>query len=244
MSSRLSRRRPCDLTGACNDHRLHARCLENKVAALSARKAVLMIGKFLRLLFAIGVCFIFLSDRGAEGLAGSVRPMDNSRSFPEYLMKAAYLYEFALSTDWPERAFADPIAPLRVCVLGKDPFGPTLATIVGRKVGDRQVVTSYYANVEGVERCHVLFISRSKKKRLAKILEHLQNRPVLVVADTPNFMPAGGIINFRIVEKQIRFEINATAAERAGLRLSSELLRMAEPYTAGSGQTQVDGHVQ
>jgi len=203
-----------------------------------------MIGKFLRLLFAIGVCFIFLLDRGAEALAGSVRPMENSRSFPEYLMKAAYLYEFALSTDWPESAFADPIAPLRVCVLGRDPFGPTLRNIVGRKVGDRHVVTSYYANIVGVERCHVLFISRSKKKRLAKILEHLQNRPVLVVADTPNFMQAGGIINFTIVEKQIRFEINATAAERVGLRLSSELLRMAEPYTAGSGQTQVDGHVQ
>ncbi len=191
-----------------------------------------MICKFLRLLFAIGVCFIFLSDRGAEGLAGSVRPMDNSRSFPEYLIKAAYLYKFALFTDWPESAFADPIAPLRVCVLGEDPFGSTLETIVGRKVGDRQVVTSYYANVGGVERCHVLFISRSKKMRLAKILEHLQNRPVLVVADTSIFMQAGGIINFTIVEKQIQFEINATVAERAGLKLSSKLLRMAEPYTA------------
>jgi len=149
-----------------------------------------------------------------------------------------------LFTDWPEGAFADPIAPLRVCVLGKDPFGPTLGTIVGRKVGDRHVVTSYYANVEGVERCHVLFISRSKKKRLREILEHLQNRPVLVVADALNFMQAGGIINFTIVEKHIRFEINARVAERAGLKLSSKLLRIAELYTAGSGQTQVDGHVQ
>ena len=194
-----------------------------------------MTGKFPRLLFAIGACLIVMSDRGAEGLAGSVRPMENSRAFPEYLIKAAYLYKFALFTDWPESAFADADAPLRVCVLGKDPFGPTLGTIVGRKVGDRQVVTSYYANVEGVERCHVLFISRSKKKRLAKILEHLQNRPVLVVADTPKFMPAGGIVNFTIVEKQIRFEINATAAERAGLKLSSKLLMLAELYTAGSG---------
>lgn len=191
-----------------------------------------MIGKFLRLLCAIGVCFIFLTDRGAEGLAGSVRPMENSRSFPEYLIKAAYLYKFALFTDWPESAFTDPVAPLRVCVLGKDPFGPTLETIVGRKVGDRQVVTSYYAGVEGVERCHVLFISRSKKKRLAGILGHLQNRPLLIVADTPNFVQAGGIINFTIVEKQIRFEINARVAERAGLKLSSKLLRMAETHTA------------
>ena len=203
-----------------------------------------MIGKFLRLLCAIGVCFILLLDRGAEGLAGSVRPMENSHSFPEYLIKAAYLYKFALFTDWPESAFADPIAPLRVCVLGKDPFGPTLATIVGRKVGDRPVVTSYYANVEGVERCHVLFISASKKERLAEILEHLQNRPVLAVADTPNFMQAGGIINFTMAEKEIGFEINATVAERVGLKLSSKLLRMAKPYTAGSGQEQVDENVQ
>ncbi len=217
--------------------------------ALSVGEGALMIGKFLRRLFAIGVCFIVLSDRAteglaAEGLADGVRPMENSHSFPEYLIKAAYLYKFALFTEWPESAFADSTAPLRVCVLGKDPFGPTLATIVGRKVGDRQVVTSYYANVEGVERCHVLFISGSKKERLGEIFEHLQPRPVLVVADTPNFMQAGGIINFTMVEKQIGFEINATVAERAGLKLSSKLLRMAEPYTAESGQAQVDGHVQ
>lgn len=191
-----------------------------------------MIGKFLRLLFAIGVCFIFLTDRGAEGLAGSVRPMENSGAFPEYLIKAAYLYKFALFTDWPESAFADAIAPLRVCVLGKDPFGPTLETIVGRKVGDRQVVTSHYAGVEGAERCHVLFISRSEKKRLAGILGYLQKRPVLVIADTPNFIQAGGIINLTIVEKKIRFEINARMAERAGLKLSSKLLRMAETHSA------------
>jgi len=191
-----------------------------------------MTGKFPRLLFAIGACLIVMSDRGAEGLAGSVRPMENSRSFPEYLIKAAYLYKFALFTDWPESAFADAIAPLRVCVLGKDPFGPTLETIVGRRVGERQVVTSYYAGVEGAEHCHVLFISRSEKKRLAGILGHLQNRPVLVIADTPNFMQAGGIINLTIVEKKIRFEINARRAERAGLKLSSKLLRMAETHTA------------
>ena len=191
-----------------------------------------MIGKFLRLLFAIGVCFIFLTDRGAEGLAGSVRPMENSGAFPEYLIKAAYLYKFALFTDWPESAFADADAPLRVCVLGKDPFGPTLETIVGRKVGDRQVVTSHYAGVEGAERCHVLFISRSEKKRLAGILGYLQKRPVLVIADTPNFIQAGGIINLTIVEKKIRFEINARMAERAGLKLSSKLLRMAETHSA------------
>ena len=232
MSSNLSRRRPCDLTGACNEERLHARYLENKVAALSVGEGVLMIGKFLRLLFAIGVCFIFLTDKGAEGLAGSVRPMENSGAFPEYLIKAAYLYKFALFTDWPESAFADAVAPLRVCVLGKDPFGPTLETIVGRKVGDRQVVTSYYAGVEGAEHCHVLFISRSEKKRLAGILGYLQKRPVLVIADTPNFIQAGGIINLTIVEKKIRFEINARMAERAGLKLSSKLLRMAETHSA------------
>ncbi len=41
----------------------------------------------------------------------------------EYLIKAAFLYNFAKFTEWPAEAYADPSAPLRICVLGDGHLG-------------------------------------------------------------------------------------------------------------------------
>src|ERR1700744_2916631 len=44
----------------------------------------------------------------------------------EYQLKAAFLYNFAQFTDWPENAFADTNAPIVIGIFGSDPFGPAL----------------------------------------------------------------------------------------------------------------------
>jgi uncharacterized membrane protein len=41
------------------------------------------------------------------------------------------------------------------------------------------------------------------------------------------FTERGGMISLRLVGQKVRFDINMDAAERAGLKLSSQLLRLA-----------------
>jgi hypothetical protein len=43
----------------------------------------------------------------------------------------------------------------------------------------------------------------------------------------PQFVNRGGMIQFVREGKKVRFEVNLTAAQRAGLTLSSELLKVA-----------------
>ncbi len=50
---------------------------------------------------------------------------------------------------------------------------------------------------------------------------------LLTVGETPGFLEHGGIINLVEVQGRIRFEINQEAAKRAGLTVSSRLLRLA-----------------
>lgn len=197
------------------------------------------IRKALKLLIAVGVCVILGMGTGfGLGLrAGQVPP-------PEYRVKAALLYKFAIFTEWPDKAFAGPVAPLQVCVLGKDPFGGALASIVGRMVNQRQVVTSHFVGMQGVEQCHVVFVSRSEEGRLAEILDYLGNKPVLVVGDMPNFARLGGIITLKIVNKKPRFEINVRSAERAGLKLNSRLLMLAEIYQPEQEMRRSDAQTQ
>jgi hypothetical protein len=146
----------------------------------------------------------------------------------EYFIKAAILYNFAKFTRWPAAAFEDGDAPLRLCVLGVDPFGKALATIDGKRVGTRLLRTRLIPDLSDVGDCHLLFVSTSEDAHLDDVLAATHDAAILTVADIPDFSQAGGIITLKIVDDRTRFLVNRLAADRAGLVLSAKLLRLAE----------------
>jgi len=170
--------------------------------------------------------FAVLPLAAQESAQAQAKAEDRTR---EYRIKAAFLYNFAKFTEWPAGSFADPQAPLRICVYGDDPFGDALESIAGKTVRGRPVEVDRLDALSAGEPCHLLFISESEAPNLPRILAALQRRPVLTVADIPGFAGAGGIINLKVnKEDKIRFEINVAKARLAGLRLSAKLLSLAE----------------
>lgn len=144
----------------------------------------------------------------------------------EYDVKAAFLYNFTKFVEWPASAFEDERSNFRICVYGEDPFGKSLWVVSDEPVAGRKVTLLGMANLKP-ESCHILFISRSERSRISQILEELRDTPVLTVADTDGFLDRGGIINFVLEGSKVRFEISQQAAERAGIKISSKLLRLA-----------------
>ncbi len=151
----------------------------------------------------------------------------SSAGLPEYTVKAAFVYNFARFTEWPDAAFKDAESPLRLCVLGQDPFDGALNTIAGKTIGDRELLVSYPIWASEVRNCHILFISEAAGNRLTEIVTHLDGSPVLTIGDTPDIARSGGIIGLENVENRIRFQVNLDAAQRSGLRLSSRILDLA-----------------
>jgi hypothetical protein len=47
------------------------------------------------------------------------------------------------------------------------------------------------------------------------------------VGDTKGFAKLGGMINFVLEDNRVRFEVNKTAAEQTGMKISSKLLSLA-----------------
>jgi hypothetical protein len=72
-----------------------------------------------------------------------------------------------------------------------------------------------------------VFISASEHGRLPAVLGALEQTPVLTVSDAADFAARGGIIQFIMVGKRVRFEVNLAPAEQVGLTLRSDLLRVA-----------------
>lgn len=151
-----------------------------------------------------------------------------AQSPTEYQVKAAFLYNFAKFVEWPARSFPMAGAPFTLCVVGEDPFGSDLEEITqGKTVNERKLVTRRVKKTQEREPCHILFISPSEEERLGEILRAVGNSSVLTVSDIEKFSQSGGIIRFTQDGNKIRFEINLDAAERAGLRISSRLLKLA-----------------
>jgi YfiR/HmsC-like len=153
--------------------------------------------------------------------AQNARPTD-------YQVKATYLYNFGRFIEWPGKVAAAEGGSFTVCVLGQDPFGPSLdATLAGETIGGRTIVAKRISSAEESGNCQIIFLSLADDSRLNKIIADLDKKAVLTVSDMPQFVKRGGMIQFVAEGKKVRFEVNLTATQHAGLTLSSELLKVA-----------------
>ena len=145
----------------------------------------------------------------------------------EYQVKAAYLYNFAKFVEWPPEVMSSD-SSFNICVLGRDPFDSTFqTTIAGESIKGKNVLVKRIPRAQDASGCQILFISSSEEARLKDILDVLDKMSVLTVSDMPQFTRRGGMIQFVTEANRVRFEVNLTSAERTGLTLSSQLLKVA-----------------
>jgi hypothetical protein len=153
----------------------------------------------------------------------------SAQTVDEYQVKAAFLYNFAKFVEWPAETFRTDKDPVRICVLGQDPFGSALEDAVGGKtVLGRAFVVIDISGAMPVADCQILFISSSERKRLRSILAELRTKGVLTVGETDGFGAQGGIVNFKLTDGRVRLEINTGAAGQARLRINSSVLNLAQ----------------
>jgi hypothetical protein len=153
---------------------------------------------------------------------------------PEYLIKAAYLYNFALFVGWPADAFSTPDAPIAICIVGSDPFDQALdRTVQNKRINRRSIVVKRLHWGIDLRQCHMLFVSASEAAKVAD-LSRLEGLPILVVGESSDFARRGGTINFTVDDNKIRFEVNLETAKKSRLDLSAKLLDVATRIVRGN----------
>ncbi len=146
----------------------------------------------------------------------------------EYEVKAAYLYNFGRFVEWPPRTGMPQARSFNICVVGQDHFGAALnKTLADETIAGKSVAVKRIQAAQEATNCQILFISASEENQLKQILTVLKGSSVLTVSDMPQFSRQGGMVQFILDGSRVRFEINLASAERAGLTLSLELLRLA-----------------
>ncbi|MDM8554465.1 YfiR family protein [Desulfococcaceae bacterium HSG7] len=178
-----------------------------------------MVRKLLTYMILYGICAILLIPLKAAA---------ESDGPAEYTVKATLLYKLSKFVKWPPEAFDKPDAPITLCIIGHDPFEEALNSIKGKRVQGRPFLIGKPSDILSAGGCHILFVSASEKENLSTVLSKLKNRFTLTVSEIEGFARQGGMINFIIAEKKIRLEVNLAVAKRAGLKISSRLLKLAK----------------
>lgn len=165
-----------------------------------------------------GLCVVLLLGCAAAGAL--------AQAVSEQAVKAGFVFNFIKFTQWPAGG-AVAKAPLRLCSTGPQVLQGQLALLQGRAVGARVLEIAPGALAANVRQCDVLFFAEGDADHLHTLLRSLGSAPVLTVGDLPGFVQAGGMIGLRIEASRVRFDVNLAAAQRTGLMLNSQMLRLA-----------------
>lgn len=146
----------------------------------------------------------------------------------EYQVKAAFIYNFLQFVDWPAKPGKAPGPALNLCIMGENPFGSAFESYQGETVRRWKLFIRQAQTVHELKDCQVLFICPSEKGRAAQIARQAAGQGILTIGDSDGLAHQGVMINFHLDRGKVRFEINIEAARRAGITISSHLLKLAK----------------
>jgi len=170
----------------------------------------------------------------AQDPAGSGSGTGNGNAGPlERSVKAAFLYKFLGYAEFPPGAFFDGSSPVTIGVVGNDELAAELGrAVAGRSIHHRAVVVRALRDTEVQAPLHLLFIGGADPVRVGRLVRQA-NAAMLVVTECEDGLRQGSVINFRIIDERVRFDVSLDAAERNGIKLSSRLLTVANRVQKG-----------
>jgi len=151
----------------------------------------------------------------------------------ERRVKAAFLYKFLGYAEFPATAFSEAGGALQIVVVGSDDMAVELARIAaGRAVAGRQIAVRQVRADEPLPPAHLLFVAGADVERAARVLRAAPGA-FLTVTECDGGLRLGSVINFRIIDERVRFDVSLDAADRKNVKLSSRLLTVANRVQKG-----------
>jgi hypothetical protein len=145
----------------------------------------------------------------------------------ERRVKAALLFRFTNYVDWQDAVPQKPDAPFTIAIAGADALAAELSeaatnrTVLGRPLAVRRARAA-----ELPKDAQVVFIGKGDAAQVGAAVRSIPPN-VLIVTESDDGLQQGSIINFVIVDGQVRFDVSLDAARRRNVHLSARLLSVA-----------------
>ena len=168
----------------------------------------------------LSICLVIQAGAGSAGADSDYSEAD---------LKAAYLFNFARYIEWPDRVFEDDKAQITVCVFSSESFYKVIKKTIGnRSLDGRMVGARNSQSLEELGNCNIIFIGKEHISQHEELIAAAADQSIFTVSDAEDFAERGGCSNFFQAGKKIHFSINVVAVKRSKLKVSSQLLRIAQ----------------
>jgi YfiR/HmsC-like len=135
--------------------------------------------------------------------------LDNSNTV--VVMKSHYLFHIAKNNSWPDNHRK---GKFYIGILGNNALYEDLATRYGNKpIGNQVIEVVNLLQFDSKRFMHVLYIDKTKKLDMPKIVQELKGENTLFVSSFEGGLLAGADVNFKTVDDNIRYEVNKTSME-------------------------------
>lgn len=175
-------------------------------------------------------------------LEGSLIRAQESVVSREYAIKAGVIGVLSKCVVWPESALPSEGEPLKIGILGKDPFIENgvhqleRVAAAGRSKGENIVLLNF-ESAKDYQPCHILYVSseatdQSEEQTVAERVQAAkkiaEEQAVLVVGESNGLARQGAVANllYDRTTNLIQLEINPDEAVRNGIKLAPDLLQL------------------
>ncbi len=142
-------------------------------------------------------------------------------------LKAAYIFNFIQYIEWPDSE-ADSAQEMNLCVSPFSPLRRPLSALEGKPVGKGRTLRVRLLEPASLRQCRLLVLNNTDVEPVLRALRTLPAaHGVLTVSDELTFVNPEIVIALAQRDGRIVFGINPDAAAKAGLTISSRLLRLA-----------------
>ena len=146
--------------------------------------------------------------------------------YPAHAVKSAFVYRMTGYVEWPPAALQGEY--FTIAVVGAQEIADELERLLSnRTIKNLPVRIQRGSVIDAQSDAQVLVVGAHYTGNLRRDIARMGARPVLIIADLPDGLEQGGIVNFIGIDRRVRFEISLDAARRAGLGIGSELLSVA-----------------
>ncbi|MBI2259334.1 MAG: YfiR family protein [Flavobacteriia bacterium] len=153
--------------------------------------------------------------------------VDNShKEIEEYNAKALFIYNFTKYIDWEN---VEQISEFKISVYKSSPILSPLKHIsLNKKVFNKKLIVSEVRGFPEFPDFQILFIPEKTPLEACDFIKnntHYKN--ILIISENNKHFKEISCINFLMEQNKIKFEVNLSQAEKANLKISSQLLKLA-----------------
>jgi hypothetical protein len=162
-------------------------------------------------------------------LAAATRP---ALGQSEEGVKAAFVYNFAKFTAWPDGAFAGASAPVTVGFVGADALADKFQQVVtGKNANGRDFVIKKLSGAAEAADCQIVYVGDASQA--AAVVGATKGKPVLTLGESDGFVSAGGMVNFMLDGGKVVFDLDLNVVNANGLKVDTKLRQVARSVKGG-----------